>query len=138
GDIVSTLGDVADATWVYENWENQELIEAGKEINYIRLADLGPLFDFCAPNLAATHKIINQRPNDLKKFLECLNRRYIEAATNAEESILFIKEYMPKVPNELLIRSQNHLSNILLDKTGHWGYIAPKRWDPMAEFLIQK
>ena len=49
GDIVATLGTVADATWVYANWENEELIAAGKEINFINLADVDPLFDFCAP-----------------------------------------------------------------------------------------
>ena len=40
GDIVATLGTVADATWVYENWENQVLLEAGKEINYFNLGDV--------------------------------------------------------------------------------------------------
>ena len=42
GDIVATLGTVADATWVYANWENEELIAAGKEINFINLADVDP------------------------------------------------------------------------------------------------
>ena len=41
GDIVATLGAVADATWVYANWENEELIAAGKEINFINLAEIG-------------------------------------------------------------------------------------------------
>ena len=136
GDIVSTLGNTADATWVYENWENQELIEAGKEINYFALADVDPLFDFCAPCLAATRQIIKERPDDIKNFLDCLDRAYIEVAHNPEESILFVKEHMPKVSDELLIRSQKHLAKILLDKTGHWGYIAPERWNPMADFLV--
>lgn len=58
GDIVATLGTVADATWVYANWENEELIAAGKEINFINLADVDPLFDFCAPAVAATHQVL--------------------------------------------------------------------------------
>lgn len=138
GDIVSTLGNTADATWVYENWENQELIEAGKEINYFALADVDPLFDFCAPCLAATRQIIEERPDDIKDFLDCLDRAYIEVAHNPKESILFVKEYMPKVSYELLIRSQKHLAGILLDKTGHWGYMAPERWNPMADFLVEQ
>jgi ABC-type nitrate/sulfonate/bicarbonate transport system substrate-binding protein len=138
GDIVGTLGNTADATWVYENWENQELIEAGKEINYFNLADIDPLFDFCAPCLGATHKLLEERPDDVRNFLACLDRGYREAAKHPEEAILLVKEYMPNVSDELLIRSQKHLAGILLDKSGHWGYIAPERWNPMADWLIEQ
>lgn len=138
GDIVATLGETADATWVYENWENQELIEAGKEINYFNLADIDPLFDFCAPCLGATHQLLEESPDEVKKFLACLDRGYIEAAKHPEEAILSVKEYMPNVSDELLIRSQEHLAGILLDESGHWGYMAPERWNPMADWLIEQ
>lgn len=136
GNIVETLGNVADATWVYENWENQELIEAGKEINYFALADIDPLFDFCAPTIGASRKIITERPDAVRNLLMCLDRAYIEVANNPEESVLFVKEYMPKVSDALLIRSQKHLSSILLDKAGHWGYMAPERWNRMADWMV--
>lgn len=138
GDIVSTLGNVADATWVYENWENQELLEAGKEINYFALADVDPLFDFCAPCIAATTAFVRERPEDVRAFLSALDRGYIEAANDPEGAVLSVKESLPKVSDALLIRSQKHLSGILLDETGHWGYMKPERWDRMADFLITK
>lgn len=138
GDIVATLGEAADATWVYENWENQELIEAGKEINYFALADIDPLFDFCAPNLAATHRFIQERPEDVRNLLHCLDRAYSEAAADPTGSVLFVKEYMPKVSDELLIRSQKHLAGLLLDGSGHWGYMEPERWNRMADWLVRK
>lgn len=138
GDIVSTLGKVADATWVYENWENQELLEAGKEINYFALADVDPLFDFCAPCIAATTALVRERPEDVRAFLSALDRGYIEAAKDPEGAVLSVKESLPKVSDALLIRSQKHLSGILLDETGHWGYMKPERWDRMADFLITK
>ena len=40
--------------------------------------------------------------------------------------------------DSLLIRSQKHLSTILLDENGHWGHIRPERWDRMADFLVEK
>ena len=138
GDILSTLGKEADATWVYENWENQELIEAGKDINYFPLADVDPLFDFCAPSLAATHHLLRNRPEDVRNLLSCLNQGYIEAARDPKESILFIKEYMPPVSEELLVRSQKHLSGILLDENGHWGYMEPERWNRMADWMVSR
>lgn len=138
GDIVSTLGHVADATWVYENWENQELLEAGKEINYFALADVDPLFDFCAPSIAATRELIENHPEDVRAFLAALDQAYIETARYPEESVLAVQDQMAGASQELLIRSQKHLAERLLDETGHWGYMKPERWNRMADFLIQK
>lgn len=138
GDIVSTLGVVADATWVYANWENQELVEAGKEINYFALADVDPLFDFCAPSVAATHTFIAERPQVLRALLSALDRAYREAAAEPKTAVLLVKDALPSVPEAMLMRSQQHLANILLDEYGHWGYIAPERWHPMADWLIEK
>ena len=80
GDIVATLGEVADATWVYENWENQVLIEAGKEINYFNLGDVDPVFDFCAPAMAASHEVLRNKPEAVRRFLGALDRAYREVA----------------------------------------------------------
>lgn len=138
GDIVHTLGTAADATWVYANWENQELIDAGKEINYFALADVDPLFDFCAPSIAATHPFLQERPQVLKALLCALDRAYREAAAEPEASVLLVKDALPPVSEAMLVRSQQHLAGILLDQHGHWGYIAPERWNPMADWLVEK
>ncbi len=138
GDIVATLGDVADATWVYENWENQVLLEAGKEINYFNLGDFDPIFNFCAPAIAATHEVLTKRPEAVKAFLACLDRGYRYGAAHPEEAVLEVKDMMPGDSSDaLLIRSQKHLSPILLDEKGRWGRIAPEHWEPMADFLVE-
>lgn len=138
GDIVETLGTVADATWVYENWENQELFAAGKEINYIQLADFDPLFDFPSPCIGAVNAFLEERPDTARAMLEALERGYVVAAREPDASVLEVREHMPKVSDDLLIRSQRHLAAILLDDEGRWGRIAASRWDPMADFLVEK
>ena len=129
---------MADATWVYENWENQVLLEAGKEINYFNLGDFDPIFNFCAPAIAATHEVLTKRPEAVKAFLACLDRGYRYGAAHPEEAVLEVKDMMPGDSSDaLLIRSQKHLSPILLDEKGRWGRIAPERWEPMADFLVE-
>lgn len=137
GDIVSTLGTAADATWVYENWENQELIEAGKEINYFALADIDPLFDFCAPSIAAARAFLGDFPEQARAFLAALSRGYVEAAEKPEESVLLVRDGLPEASDALLLRSQRHLSKILLDGKGRWGRIRPERWDRMADWMVE-
>lgn len=138
GDIVSTLGTVADATWVYANWENEELIEAGKEINYFNLGDVDPVFDFCAPAIAATHEALRDKGEAIKEFFRQVNKGYRFAAENPEKAVLSVREFMPKgCSDEMLIRSQEHLSPLLLDKNGNWGHIDSLRWNRMAEYLLE-
>lgn len=138
GDIEATLGNVADATWVYENWENQVLLEAGKEINYFNLGDIDPIFDFCAPAMAASHEVLQNKPEAVRRFLDTLDRAYRAVAADPEGTVLEVRKLLPAdATDSLLIRSQRHLAPILLDKNGHWGRIDPKRWDPMADFLVE-
>ena len=138
GDIIATLGNVADATWVYENWENQELLEAGKEINYFNLGDVDPIFDFCAPAMAASEEVLRDRPDAVRRFLKVLDRAYREVAAHPEETVMEVRDMLPADASEsLLIRSQKHLAPILLDQEGHWGRIDAQRWNRMADFLVE-
>ena len=138
GDIVATLGDVADATWVYENWENQVLLEAGKEINYFNLGDVDPIFDFCAPAMAASEEVLRDRPDAVRRFLKVVDRAYREVAAHPEETVMEVRDMLPADATEsLLIRSQKHLAPILLDKEGRWGRINAQRWNRMADFLVE-
>lgn len=137
GDIEATLGHVADATWVYENWENQVLLEAGKEINYFNLGDVDPIFDFCAPAMAATQQVLKERPEAVRAFLGCLDRAYREVAADPVGAVLEVRDLLPAdATDSLLIRSQKHLAPILLDSQGRWGRIEAPRWDRMADFLV--
>ena len=137
GDIEATLGHVADATWVYENWENQVLLEAGKEINYFNLGDVDPIFDFCAPAMAATQQVLEERPEAVRTFLGCLDRAYREVAADPVGAVLEVRDLLPAdATDSLLIRSQKHLAPILLDSQGRWGRIEAPRWDRMADFLV--
>ena len=138
GDIVATLGNVADATWVYENWENQVLLEAGKEINYFNLGDVDPIFDFCAPAMAASHRVLKEKPQAVRRFLNVLDRAYQEVAKDPEHTVLEVRDMLPADASDaLLIRSQKHLAPIFLDKDGHWGRIDALRWNRMADFLVE-
>ena len=136
GDIVATLGTVADATWVYENWENQVLLEAGREINYFNLGDVDPIFDFCAPAMAAAASTLREKEDAVRRFLSVLDRAYREAAADPDSTVLEVKEMMPEGSSDtLLIRSQRHLAPILLDEEGRWGRIKPERWERMADYM---
>ena len=134
---------ICDGEWgiaeglVYENWENQVLIEAGKEINYFNLGDVDPIFDFCAPAMAAARSTLEKKPEAVRKFIRTLDRAYREVAADPEGTVLEVKDMMPAGSSDsLLIRSQRHLAPIFLDDKGRWGRIRPERWDRMADYML--
>ncbi len=137
GNIVDTLDTVADATWVYENWENFELIQAGREINYFNLGDIDPVFRFVAPAIAATHDVLREKPDAVRAMLAAFERGYRAVAADPS-LVLEVKDLIePRLNDEMLVRSQEHLAPILLNEDGRWGVISAERWDPMADFLVE-
>ncbi|MGN1390288.1 MAG: ABC transporter substrate-binding protein [Bulleidia sp.] len=137
-DIVATLGDVADATWVYENWEKYALITAGKEVNYVRFGDLDPIFNFCAPAIAATGNAVASKSEALRRFLKVTDLSYRDIAQHPEK-ILEVRDMIPEASgNEMLLKGAEHLSGIWCDQEGRWGRIKPEMWNQMADFLVRQ
>ena len=97
---------------------------------------MDPLFDFCAPAVAATHQVLRDRPAEVRAFLAALDRGYQEAARDPEGAVLAVKDGLPAVSEAMLVRSQRHLVPLLLDQRGHWGAIRPERWERMANWLV--
>lgn len=137
GDIVSTLGKDADATWIYENWEKYALLDAGKEVNYINFGDVDPIFNFCAPALAATDHAFAEKKEALKTFLAVTDEAYRKAAADPE-LVLDVKDMIPEASSEnMLLAGTKHLAPIWLDSDGRWGRINPDMWNPMADFQVK-
>jgi len=137
-NIVETLGKDADATWVYENWENYVLLEEGKEINFFNFADVDPLWNFCAPAVAASCNMIENRKNVLIAFMKAVARGYEKAAANPENTIREIKDLLPEASEKMLVNSLKHLSGKFLTEDGKWGYIDPNRWNPFANWMVKE
>jgi len=136
GDIVTTLGNDGDATWIYKNWEYFEMKHAGKEVNYFAFADYGELYDFCAPAVTAKHDLIDEEPEALRAFLGATDRGYIDAATDPEEGAALLSPHMDGWDKALIADSQKYASSLYLDESGHWGYMRPARWNNLADWMV--
>lgn len=139
GNIESALGDVADAVWVYKNWEYYVMLHAGKSINYFGLVDYGPLYNFCAPSVAAKHQLIDTAPEALRAFLGATGRGYQDAANDPDDSATILLRYMDDGWDAGLVReSQRYISSYYLDENGRWGYIRPERWNVFADWMVEE
>ncbi|MEG0594819.1 MAG: ABC transporter substrate-binding protein [Christensenella sp.] len=137
GDITETLGNDGDAVWIYKNWEWFVMKRAGRECNYFALVDYDPLFDFCAPAVAAKNSIINSDPDAVRAFIKGSDEGFRYAAKNPEAAAKILHEYTPGFDIDLLVESQNYVSELYLNENGHWGTIAPARWDVFSKFMCE-
>ena len=94
GDIVATLGHVADATWVYENWENQVLLEAARRSTILTWGWTPSLTS--VPRPWPRPRNSGQSPEAVRKFLAVLDRAYQEVAAHPEETVLEVRDRMPE------------------------------------------
>ena len=139
GDIESTLGSIADTVWIYKNWEYYVMKHAGYEVNYFAFVDYDDLYDFCAPALSSSHKLISEDPQALRAFLGATERGYQDAAKDPEEGAFIIQKYMdPAWDRELILESQIYISPYYLDQYGNWGKIKPSRWDNFAQWMVEQ
>lgn len=137
-DIKQALGKVADAVWIYKNWEYFDMKHAGIPTSYFNFADINPLFDFCAPAVSASHALIEQAPGDLRAFLAATERGYIAAANDPQMGAKLLCEYAGFENLGMVQKSQEYISDLYLDDKGHWGHMAPSRWEPFADFMVQE
>ena len=141
GDIEASLGMEVDAAWVYKNWEYFVMLHAGKPVNYFEFADYGPIYDYCAPAVVATHALIRSNPDGLRTFLAQTGRGYIEAARDPNAAAEILVQYMEKADArdpKLILDSLRYISTRFLNQTGRWGYIEPVRWNALADYMVEQ
>jgi ABC-type nitrate/sulfonate/bicarbonate transport system substrate-binding protein len=139
GDIEDALGRYTDAVWIYKNWEYYVMVHAGHEVNYFAFVDYGPVYNFLAPGLTATHKLIEGDPEALRSFLGATGRGFQDAAKDPDEGAALLIPHMDgNWSRELILDSQRYISQTYLDENGCWGTIAPERWDVFADWSVQQ
>ncbi|MGI6152204.1 MAG: ABC transporter substrate-binding protein [Christensenellaceae bacterium] len=140
GDIETTLGkkEEADAVWIYKNWEYFVMKEAGYDVNYFAFADFGDLFNFCAPAVTAKHALIDGDPAALRAFLGATDEGYIAAANDPELGAAIILRHAGEGNEAMIRQSQEYVSGLYLDDTGHWGYMKPERWNNLADWMVEE
>ncbi len=140
GDIESVLaGGVADAVWIYKNWEYYVMKYAGYDLNYFAFVDYGPVYNFCAPGVTAKHRLIDEDPQVLRDFLGATERGYVDAANDPDGSAAILMKYMEGDWNPDMVReSQRYISPYYLDEEGRWGRIQPERWEVFADWMVEQ
>ena len=148
-DLVKIPGEATDATvalrmnqfdyiLAYYGWDGIHAQLKNVDTNFFFLKDYEPKFDYYAPVIITNNKLLETKPELVKKTLAAMKKGYIYAAKNPEKSAEILLKYAPETNKELAFASQKYISTQYLDEQGEWGKFDYERWDRFYDWVYQE
>lgn len=149
GDLVKIPGEATDATvalrmnqfdyiLAYYGWDGIHAQLQNVDTNFFFLKDYEPVFDYYAPVIITNNKLLQTKPELVKKTLAAMKQGYIYAAKNPEESAEILVKHAPETNKELALASQKYISTQYLDEEGDWGKFDYDRWDRFYDWVYKQ
>ena len=133
----AALENQIDVMWFYEAWDNVKCQLAGFDINYMELRAFDERLDYYTPVIITSEKMIEQKPDTVRKFLAAATKGYEHAIENPEESAKILQQYAPDYDLEMLTISQNYLSPKYAEGAPRWGEMKDEVWNGYTDLLVE-
>jgi ABC-type nitrate/sulfonate/bicarbonate transport system substrate-binding protein len=131
------LAKQVDFIWLFMAWDGVRAEMMGKPLEYIPVSgDCVP--DYYTPVLMAGEKIIAERPEVVRKFLEATVRGYEFAIQNPEEAAEILIKHAPEGDPELIRRSQAWLSPRYQADAEQWGIQKLEVWQKFGDWMAER
>ncbi|MBQ6020128.1 MAG: ABC transporter substrate-binding protein [Clostridia bacterium] len=128
-----------DAVWVFYGWSCVNAQVQGFDFDWFYFRDLDPTFDYYTPVIIGNDDYMKANPELTKAFMAAVKKGYEYAAEHpAEAAQILIDSDQDGVladAHELVMRSQEYLSEEYIADAPYWGYIDPARWNAFYGWL---
>ncbi|MBS4784834.1 MAG: ABC transporter substrate-binding protein [Clostridiales bacterium] len=136
-DVITALNTNIDTVWIFYAWDGVATQVKGYDTNYLDLAQLDPVFDYYTPVLIANNNFLAEEPETAKAFLAATAKGYQYAIDHPEEAAEILLEASPELDRDIVLASQQWLTNQYIADADRWGYIDPARWDAFYAWLTE-
>jgi ABC-type nitrate/sulfonate/bicarbonate transport system substrate-binding protein len=136
-DYISAVQkNMIDFAWIYYGWDGIAAELRDVPLSFFLLQDEDPRLNFYTPVIITTEKIIEERPDFVKKFLRAVTRGYHYAIQNPDEAALILLEAVPELDKDLVMASQRYLSPKYQDNAMKWGEMKAEVWENYTQWLL--
>ena len=115
----------------------EKLLKAGERFDLMSPAKLG--INFVANSVVTTQKMLEERPQTVKRFMKALLQAWREALNpdNAEKAIATVLKYNPETPEEI-VRKQLPATRVLMlpKPDSEFGKIDVAAWKQTEEIML--
>ena len=128
-----------DAVWIYYAWSGINAEISGLDFEYFDFREIDEVFDFYTPVIIANNAFLESDADTAKAFLSATRKGYEYAIENPDETahmLIMADETGSLVGSEeLVVASQNWISEQYIADGEKWGVIDPERWDNFYKWL---
>lgn len=128
-----------DAVWIYYAWSGINAEISGLDFEYFDFREIDEVFDFYTPVIIANNAFLESDADTAKAFLSATRKGYEYAIENPDETahmLITADETGSLVGSEeLVVASQNWISEQYIADAEKWGVIDPERWDNFYKWL---
>ena len=136
-DFFTAVKRDVDFFWIFYGWTGIEAELRGEELNMVYLTDYSEKLDYYTPVLAASEKLIGEKPDLVKAFVAGAAAGYKFAIDNPEEAADVLIAAEPDLNAELVKASQKWLSPKYQDDAPRWGEQKLEVWKNYAEWMAE-
>lgn len=136
-DFFKTIGTESDFQWIFYGWDGIEAKRRAIDINTIMLKDLNPILDYYTPVIITNEQHVKEQKNLVIKFMRAVYKGYEMAIENPSESADILFKSAPELDRDLVIQSQNYLSEQYAKDASKWGVQKEEVWQRYATWLYE-
>lgn len=135
-DFFTSLDKGVDFAWIFEGWAGIEAQQRAIELNFIRVAEINPIFDYYTPVIIASETTLNDNPQLAEKFMRATSKGYLYCIDNPETAAGILLDNAPESDRDLLIASQKYLALEYKSDAPRWGEMKTSVWQDYADFMF--
>lgn len=138
-DEVSALKtNSVDSIWIFYAWAGVKTELEGLETDYFAFADIDPVFDYYTPVIIANNQYLKEQPETAKAFMTAVSKGYTYAMENPKEAADILCKAAPELDPELVLASQEYLTDQYQADAAYWGQMDADRWNGFYEWVNEK
>ena len=128
-----------DAVWIYYAWSGINAELSGLDFEYFAFSDIESVFDYYTPVIIANNDFLESDPETAKAFLAATAKGYEYAIADPESAAYMLIEGDTTgsllSSEELVLESQEWISQQYIADADSWGVIDAKRWNNFYKWL---
>lgn len=134
-DQLASLSKNIDFTWIFYGWTGIQAELRNQELNMVWLKDVNPAFDYYTPVIITNEKMIQEKPEIVRKMMQAISAGYEFSIKNPEQAANILIKYAPESDPQMIIKSQNWLSPQYQADASRWGEQKESIWKGYAQWL---
>ena len=128
--------DLADFYWIFYGWAGIHAELQGIAFDFFPLPELAEVLDYYTPVIITRERMIEDRPDAVRRFLSGLARGYVYAALHPAQAAEILLEHAPELDADLVYASQEWIAEQTLGDIDRWGRQEAHVWARFAEWSL--